>query len=83
MSCIICDDDNDVRYICRKHLLILLDKIKNDVKIIRKPEFMHHCHVCGEYEGRIIVVYEGAYICTKDIYEDCDYYGIKYVKGTQ
>lgn len=69
-KCYICETELDVSgvFICRTHTVELYKILSNEITIkdaiIINPEFIQHCHICGEYENRVIINHpEWFYIC--------------------
>lgn len=45
------------------------------INLIERPEWRHHCSLCGEYEHRKMVEYGSyVYFCDKDILEEWGIY---------
>lgn len=75
MECYICSKDLGKGFLCEEHALELKEILDKRVAVIENPNQKCHCHICGEHEGRIIVVYKNyLYICDKDINEALENY---------
>jgi hypothetical protein len=71
LKCFICSEHTNEKYLCQEHCKELYQMLINRTNIIEKPEFKHHCMICGEYQDRIIINYPTwFYICNKDVLEE-------------
>ncbi|MCL2677878.1 MAG: hypothetical protein FWE85_02360 [Clostridiales bacterium] len=57
MQCYICGKELDKGYLCEEHRQELKRMIRKKENLIENPKFKHHCLICGEFKGRIIIDY--------------------------
>lgn len=78
MKCFLCSNKLSLGYLCEEHAKELKHMLDEKTNLIEKPQWEHHCSLCGEYEGRRMVEYKSyAYFCDKDILEEWRNYHIK------
>jgi hypothetical protein len=58
-------------YLCKEHARELKEALRKKENIVDKPTFAYHCQVCGEFEGRGVIVEHppGLDFCQKCIEE--------------
>jgi hypothetical protein len=65
-SCLICKkalEEQKEIYLCREHTLAAQEVLVSgkyqdrEYGVYTNPEFKHHCNICGEWEGRVIINY--------------------------
>lgn len=61
-------------FLCKEHTIEALEVLYTGVfqnkkyDIYDKPEFKHHCGICGEWENRIIINFPGwLFLCDRCI----------------
>jgi len=75
MKCFLCSTKLDLGYLCKAHAEELKRMLDLKINLIEKPEWKHHCDLCGEYKHRKMVEYGSyAYFCDKDILEEWGIY---------
>ncbi|MDR1563718.1 MAG: hypothetical protein LBS74_02040 [Oscillospiraceae bacterium] len=75
IKCMLCGITTDASYLCRSHSQKLKQMLERNEGVISQPDFRHHCAICGEYENRIMIEYQGfAYFCNLDIEEISDFF---------
>jgi hypothetical protein len=75
MECFICSQKLENGYLCEAHAKELKKMLDMKVGLIAKPEWLHHCCICGEYDKRKIIEYRPVgYFCDKDILDECEKY---------
>lgn len=71
MKCFLCSKQLEVVCLCKTHADELKQMLDMNINLIKKPEWKHHCSLCGEYEHRKMIEYKSyAYFCDKDILEE-------------
>jgi predicted nucleic acid-binding Zn ribbon protein len=77
-KCYVCSETvPEEFFLCKKCIRILEEMINKKENIVSNIA-PHHCNICGEFEGRIIIEYKVGFYCDKDIkYEKEQYAKIK------
>jgi len=71
MECFVCSEKLNQGYLCRKHSEELKKMLEKREGIINSPNWKHHCLICGEHKGKVIVEYpQVGYFCDTDICEE-------------
>jgi hypothetical protein len=70
MECFICSEKLKKRHLCNQCSNLVDKMLETKSNIIKNPEWINHCLICGEYEERVIVdVSNCGPICDKCIRE--------------
>lgn len=79
MQCFLCLDEVKSGNFCKKHAEALRRMLDEKSNLVEKPEWEHHCRLCGAYAGCKIIKYKNygpygyeyyVYFCDKDILEE-------------
>ena len=76
MECYVCGKETEKAYLCEQHAKELYAMLVSHQGKVEEPKFLHHCNICGEYEGRVIIEQSDiGYVCDEDIIEAYKFYG--------
>ena len=62
MKCFLCSKALDIGYLCKAHAGELKRMLDVKTNLIEKPEWKHHCSLCGEYVDIKMVDYQSVHI---------------------